>query len=265
MSEKCNPETNLKISTKMQTKDHVLNKGVAAQQSIDINTIHSAPEGNRQTDALLYKRSDWKLTNHRIEDSSKVQSSQNTLESSDFIPVTSKWLSKSYDSNKFQRIRNANRLDDQNTTINSNPGTSSELIENIIVDVTVEELDKAIEREISQNKIHDTENIPNNDNVKECDTTKENSVNIVPDFQTQLRNAEKELHDVVQRTARISLTSSNLDLSMAKNLLKELKSDKAYFFSPEIKTEYVKKVLLSYFYFVRMKDAETCKELHGKS
>ena len=88
---------------------------------------------------------------------------------------------------------------------------------------------------------------------------------MVPDFQTQLRNAEKELHDMVQRTARISLTSSNLDLSMAKNLLKELKSDKGYFFSPEIKTEYVKKVLLSYFYFVRMKDAESCKELHGKS
>ena len=263
MAEKFDPEAKLKIPTKMQAKDHVLNKVVAAQQSIDINTIHSVPEGNKQTNLLLNKRSEWKLTDHRIEDSSKLQSNQNTLEFSDSIPVTSKWLSKSYDSHKFEKVLNVDQHDNKNVKRTSQ--SSNELNENIIVDVTVEELDKAIEREISQNKRHDTENLPNNDSVKECDTTKEDSANIVPDFQTQLRNAEKELHDMVQRTARISLTSSNLDLSIAKNLLKELKSDKGYFFSPEIKTEYVKKVLLSYFYFVRMKDAESCKELHGKS
>ena len=104
MAEKFDPEAKLKIPTKMQAKDHVLNKVVAAQQSIDINTIHSVPEGNKQTNLLLNKRSEWKLTDHRIEDSSKLQSNQNTHEFSDSIPVTSKWISKSYDSHKFEKV-----------------------------------------------------------------------------------------------------------------------------------------------------------------
>ena len=129
------------------------------------------------------------------------------------------------------------------------------------VDVTVEELDKALLNEVSQ-KGTSSDRLPIT-SIPGTDKT-HISQSPVDDFQSEVRAAEMQIHEIVSRTARVSLTSSNVNLSMAKNILNHLRSNKGYFYVPTIKTEYIQRILLSYFYFVRLKDEESCKQLQGK-
>ena len=137
-------------------------------------------------------------------------------------------------------------------------GQENGLIDSGIQSVTVQELDNALLKENSQ-----TENFKNSLNM-EGDEGLPIPQNTIQNFQSKVKNAEMEIHDIVGRTARVNLTSSNLNLSMAKNMLKQLQSDKGYFYSPAVKTEHVQRILLSYFYFVRLKDKESCQQLQGK-
>lgn len=131
-----------------------------------------------------------------------------------------------------------------------------------VIDVTVEKLDKALLNEISQTG--QSTNRLSTTSSSEVGKTLPTPQNPVHDFRSEVRAAEMEIHDIVARTARVSLTSSNLDLSMAKNMLSHLRSNQGHFYVPTIKTEYVQRILLSYFYFVRLKDEESCQQLQGK-
>ena len=144
--------------------------------------------------------------------------------------------------------------------LESNP--NNEKNETEIIDVTVEKLDNALLNELSQTA-------ECTDRLSMTHSSEGNEPLPIPqkpvkDFRSKVRTAEMEIHEKVARTARVSLTSSNLDLSMAKNMLSHLRSNQGYFYVPTIKTEYVQKVLLSYFYFVRLKDEESRHQLQGK-
>ena len=127
-----------------------------------------------------------------------------------------------------------------------------------ILDVTVEELDNALLKELPQ--AERSVNHPG----KLIDEERGIQVKSPLDFSTEVRNMESEIHNIVSSTARVSLTSSNLDLTMAKNMLKQLSSEKGYFYEPSIRTKDINRILLSYFYFVRLKDEKSCQELQGK-
>ena len=127
-----------------------------------------------------------------------------------------------------------------------------------ILDVTVEELDNALLKELPQAERGV------NHSGKLIDEERGTQAKSPLDFSTEVRNMESEIHDIVSSTARVSLTSSNLDLGMAKNMLKQLSSEKGYFYEPSIRTKDINRILLSYFYFVRLKDEKSCRELQGK-
>ena len=129
-----------------------------------------------------------------------------------------------------------------------------------ILDVTVEELDNALLKELPKKERH------HNHLGKIIDTGKNVGVTQTTpyDFASEVRSAENEIHDMVSNTARVGLTSFNLDLNMAKNMLKQLKSENGHFYDTAIPTKSINRILLSYFYFVRLKDEKSCQELQGK-
>ena len=172
--------------------------------------------------------------------------------------------------------KNTKKLHTEKTALNSNKPETGTGIERLnpstqdsvkspsgmerydILDVTVEELDNALLKELPQ--VERGVSQP----AKLVDNEKGLQVKSPIDFSSEVRNMESEIHDIVSSTARVSLTSSNLDLAMAKNMLKQLSSEKGYFYEPSIRTKDVNRVLLSYFYFVRLKDENSCRELQGK-
>ena len=131
-----------------------------------------------------------------------------------------------------------------------------------MIDITIEELDNALLGELSptdQNKMPGSGAC-----TSETNETTQGIAQGETDFLSEVRKEEQEIHAKVARTARVNLTSSNLNLAMARNMLNQLKSEKGYFYVPEIKSEQVQRVLLSYFYFVRLKDEDSCKQLQGR-
>ena len=126
-----------------------------------------------------------------------------------------------------------------------------------ILDVTVEELDNALLKELPQtNKGH-------NQPESFIEDKKDIELNTPCNFSSEVRNMESKIHEMVSNTARVALTSSNLDLNMAKNMLRQLKSDTGHFYDTAILTKDIKRILLSYFYFVRLKDEKSRQELQG--
>ena len=151
------------------------------------------------------------------------------------------------------------------TDLNRSNSLKSHQQNSDVIDVTVEKLHKALLNEISNTNERLGEKLlaatPLGD---KCANSSPIPPNHAQDFFNEVRATELEMHEIASRTARVSLTSANLDLATARNMLKQLKSDQGFFFVPNIKSEYVRKVLLSYFYFVRLKDEESCQQLQEK-
>ena len=126
-----------------------------------------------------------------------------------------------------------------------------------ILDVTVEELDNALLKELPQT------NKGQNPPESFIEDKKDIELNTPCNFSSEVRIMESKIHEMVSNTARVALTSSNLDLNMAKNMLRKLKFETGHFYDTAILTKDIKRILLSYFYFVRLKDEKSRQELQG--